>query len=49
MKITVVQPPYHAGDRPDERIADFLIRELRKVEQDALIVHPEYSDRKSVV
>lgn len=44
MKITVVQPPYHMGDRPDERIADFLIRELRKVEQDALIVLPEYSN-----
>lgn len=44
MKITVVQPPYHAGNRPDERIADFLIQELRKVDKDSLIVLPEYSN-----
>ena len=25
VKITVIQPPYFAGDKPDEFIADFLI------------------------
>ena len=44
MKVTVVQPPYFMGDNPDEKIADFLIKELRKVEKDALIVLPEYSN-----
>lgn len=44
MKITVVQPPYFMGDHPDEKIADFLINELQKVEKDALIVLPEYSN-----
>ena len=44
MKITVVQPPYFIGDNPDEKIADFLINELQKVEKDSLIVLPEYSN-----
>ena len=44
MKITVVQPPYFIGENPDEKIADFLINELQKVEKDALIVLPEYSN-----
>ena len=44
MKITVVQPPYFIGDNPDEKIADFLINELQKVENDSLIVLPEYSN-----
>ena len=44
MKITVVQPPYFIGDNPDEKISDFLIKELQKVEKDALIVLPEYSN-----
>lgn len=44
LKITVVQPPYFMGDNPDEKIADFLINELQKVEKDSLIVLPEYSN-----
>ncbi len=44
MIITVVQPPYFMGDNPDEKIADFLITELQKVEKDSLIVLPEYSN-----
>jgi predicted amidohydrolase len=44
LKITVVQPPYFIGDNPDEKIADFLINELQKVENDSLIVLPEYSN-----
>ena len=44
MKITVVQPPYFIGDNPDEKIAEFLINELQKVEKGSLIVLPEYSN-----
>lgn len=44
MKITVVQPPYFAGEEPDARIADFLVDELLKVTADSLIVLPEYSN-----
>ncbi len=44
MKITVVQPPYFIGDNPDEKIAEFLMNELQKVEKDSLIVLPEYSN-----
>lgn len=44
MKITVVQPPYHAGENPDEKIANFLIDKLYKTEPDSLIVLPEYSN-----
>ena len=44
MKITVVQPPYFAGDKPDEVIAEFLLNEMKKVEKDSLIVLPEYSN-----
>ncbi len=43
MKITVIQPPYFAGDTPDEYIADFLINELNKANAD-LVVLPEYSN-----
>ena len=48
MKITVVQPPYFAGEKPDEKIADFLMNELQKVEKDSLIVLPEYSNAGGV-
>lgn len=44
MKITVVQPPYYAGEHPDEKICEFLLAELEKVEKDGLIVLPEYSN-----
>ena len=48
MKITVVQPPYFAGEKPDGKIADFLMNELQKVEKDSLIVLPEYSNAGGV-
>lgn len=44
MKITVVQPPYFAGDKPDEMIAQFLMNALEKAEKDSLILLPEYSN-----
>ncbi len=44
LRITVVQPPYFAGENPDEKIADFLTKELQKVERGSLIVLPEYSN-----
>ena len=44
MKITVVQPPYFAGDEPDKIIAEFLTEEMKKAEKDSLIVLPEYSN-----
>ena len=43
MKITVIQPPYFAGEKPDEFISDFLINELNKSNAD-LVVLPEYSN-----
>ncbi len=43
MKITVIQPPYFAGDNPDEYIADFLIKKLNEANSD-LVVLPEYSN-----
>lgn len=44
VKITVVQPPYFAGENPDEKIAEFLMCELQKVENNSLILLPEYSN-----
>lgn len=44
MKITVVQPPYFAGEKPDETIARFLMNGLEKAEKDSLILLPEYSN-----
>ncbi len=44
MKITVVQPPYFAGEDPDQSIAEFLYREMEKAEENSLTVLPEYSN-----
>ena len=44
MKLTVVQPPYYAGDNPDKTIAEFLTQELEKAETNSLILLPEYSN-----
>lgn len=44
MEVTVVQPAYFMGDNPDKKIAEFLLEELAKVNKDALIVLPEYSN-----
>lgn len=43
MNITVIQPKYHAGENPDEKIADFLLREAEKVDS-GLVVLPEYAN-----
>ena len=48
MKIRVVQPPYFAGENPDERIAEFLLEELEKAEENSLTVLPEYSNAGGV-
>ena len=44
LQITVVQPPYYMGENPDEKIADFLLKQLETVSPGALIVLPEYSN-----
>lgn len=44
MKITAIQPRYYAGPRPDEAIAEFLLREAEKAEKDSLVVLPEYAN-----
>lgn len=44
MKVTVVQPSYYMGENPDEKIAEFLIKEAEKVEEGGLILLPEYSN-----
>ncbi len=44
MKVTVVQPPYFAGENPDEKIAAFLTEHMQSVEPGALILLPEYSN-----
>ena len=44
LNITVVQPPYHAGSNPDETIAQFLLQQLKDVQEGSLIVLPEYSN-----
>ena len=43
MNITVIQPPYFAGEKPDETIARFLLDQLKQAQAD-LIVLPEYSN-----
>ena len=42
-KVTVIQPPYHAGEHPDEVIGEFLLQQMGQAEGD-LIVLPEYSN-----
>ncbi len=44
MNVTVIQPPYFAGDNPDHKIARFLLDELEKAKSGSLIVLPEYSN-----
>ena len=44
MKITVVQPRYYSGEKPDEKICRFLLEQLDRTEKDSLIVLPEYSN-----
>lgn len=44
LKVTVVQPAYFSGERPDKRIAAFLTEEMKKAERNSLILLPEYSN-----
>ena len=44
LNVTVIQPKYFCGDKPDEKIAEFLISELEKVPEGGLILAPEYSN-----
>lgn len=44
MKITVVQPPYFAGEEPCEPISRFLLAQMEKVQPGSLMVLPEYSN-----
>ena len=44
LNVTVVQPKYFSGDKPDEEIAEFIYTELDKVPTGCLIVFPEYSN-----
>lgn len=48
MEITVVQPAYYSGENPDEKIADFLMREAKAAPNGSLIVLPEYSNAGGV-
>ena len=44
LDITVIQPLYYSGEMPDEKIADFLIREAHAAPKGSIIVLPEYSN-----
>ncbi len=44
MKISVVQPKYYAGDKPDEKIAKYLTQQMQLLNNSDLIVLPEYSN-----
>lgn len=44
MKVTVVQPPYFAGESPDEYIGNYLMKKMELVEEGGLILLPEYSN-----
>lgn len=47
LNVTVIQPPYFAGEKPDEEIAKFLLSEAEKAEA-GLILMPEYSNAGGV-
>lgn len=44
MKISVVQPPYYAGENPDVKNAEFIMDKMRKTQENSLTVFPEYSN-----
>ncbi len=48
LNVTVIQPKYFSGEEPDEKIAEFLSKELEKVPQGGLILAPEYSNAGGV-
>lgn len=47
LNVTVIQPPYFAGENPSEKIADFLLSEAEKAKA-GLILMPEYSNAGGV-
>lgn len=44
LKVKVIQPQYYCGENPDEKISQMLLKELKKAEENSLIVLPEYSN-----
>ena len=44
LNVTVIQPKYFSGEKPDEKISEFILSELEKVTEGGLIVAPEYSN-----
>ena len=44
MNITVIQPKYYAGEKPDEKIGAFLMQQAEMAEEDSLVVLPEYAN-----
>lgn len=44
LNVTVIQPKYFSGENPDEKIAEFILKELDKVPNGGLILAPEYSN-----
>lgn len=44
MKLTIVQPNYHRDESPCERIREFLKAQLSSLEENEIIVLPEYSN-----
>ncbi len=48
MKINIVQPSYFCGENPDEKIAEFLLNQLEKTQENWLTVLPEYSNAGGV-
>ncbi len=44
LKITVVQPAFYAGERPDEKIAEILLSAMETVAPGELLVLPEYGN-----
>lgn len=44
LKVTVVQPDYYIGERPDEQNAAFILEQMKDVIPGELIVFPEYSN-----
>jgi len=44
LNVTVIQPKYFSGENPDEKISEFILKELEKVPAGGLIVAPEYSN-----
>ncbi len=44
MKITVTQPAYYAGEKPNQVTVDFIKSEIEGLEKNELIVFPEYAN-----